>query len=384
MSLETMNYEKIGAFIAMKRKEKNLTQLQLGQVLGVTDRAVSKWERAKSFPDIGMLKPLCAALDVSVAELLEGEESCRQHFTREETDEAALRGINTYAARWKKKELLNRMILAVFIFLLLLAAAAFWKQKQPVDFEKADLKIKSAAIQFQDGEQKWFSFSGASDQSVAGQITDILRETRRMEQADRPQYAFQNAWVKFEGIGTFYQDGYFDERSRNYYTCPQDIYDKLYSILEDYAKQQTYVYKGPYDFSIGGRNLSVKVPFTEKREELLIDYYLEQLAHNHGGKAYSDAYIRRIEILSITWLSEEEYRALDDFEQMRKEIDYYDIYDYRVCRVVTNQEYTQSLKQMGPQSPDGISESYFLIGKKEVGDMASYEICYRSMPRSLD
>lgn len=83
-------------------------------------------------------------------------------------------------------------------------------------------------------------------------------------------------------------------------------------------------------------------------------------------KRIPDAYIRRIEILSITWLSEEEYRALDDFEQMRKEIDYYDIYDYRVCRVVTNQEYTQSLKQMG-SAESGRHQRELLSHRKERG-----------------
>lgn len=48
----------LGRFISTCRKEKNLTQKQLGEELGVTDRAVSKWERGKSFPDISLIEPL--------------------------------------------------------------------------------------------------------------------------------------------------------------------------------------------------------------------------------------------------------------------------------------------------------------------------------------
>lgn len=49
----------LGRFISTCRKEKNLTQKQLGEELGVTDRAVSKWENGKSFPDISLIEPLC-------------------------------------------------------------------------------------------------------------------------------------------------------------------------------------------------------------------------------------------------------------------------------------------------------------------------------------
>ena len=66
-----MNYEKTGKLIQELRKEKGLTQMSLAEKLGVTDRAVSKWERGKSFPDVSMLRPLAEALGISVSELLD-------------------------------------------------------------------------------------------------------------------------------------------------------------------------------------------------------------------------------------------------------------------------------------------------------------------------
>ena len=69
-----MDSIKIGKFIAEKRKAKNLTQLQLAERLYVTDRAVSKWECGRSLPDSSIMLELCEALDVSVNELLTGEE----------------------------------------------------------------------------------------------------------------------------------------------------------------------------------------------------------------------------------------------------------------------------------------------------------------------
>ena len=68
-----MNQEKIGAFIARRRKEKKLTQAKLTSYLGITDRAVSKWERGKGLPDPVYMLELCRLLDISVNELLTGE-----------------------------------------------------------------------------------------------------------------------------------------------------------------------------------------------------------------------------------------------------------------------------------------------------------------------
>ena len=60
----------MGGFIAAKRQEKGLTQLELGEKLGVTDKAVSKWERNISCPDIGSIPRLAEVLGVSVEELM--------------------------------------------------------------------------------------------------------------------------------------------------------------------------------------------------------------------------------------------------------------------------------------------------------------------------
>ena len=68
-----MDPEKFGAFVALCRKEKNMTQLELAQELKVTDKAVSRWERRKGFPDISLLVPLAEALDITVLELMNSE-----------------------------------------------------------------------------------------------------------------------------------------------------------------------------------------------------------------------------------------------------------------------------------------------------------------------
>lgn len=69
-----MNQVKIGKFIAQCRKNKNMTQAELAEKLNITDRAISKWETGKGMPDSSIMLELCNELDITVNELLSGEE----------------------------------------------------------------------------------------------------------------------------------------------------------------------------------------------------------------------------------------------------------------------------------------------------------------------
>ena len=68
-----MDQVKIGKFIADCRKKANLTQMQLAEKLGITDRAISKWETGKSLPDSSIMLELCHILGITVNDLLSGE-----------------------------------------------------------------------------------------------------------------------------------------------------------------------------------------------------------------------------------------------------------------------------------------------------------------------
>lgn len=68
-----MDSKKIGTFIANKRKEKQMTQKQLGEALNCSDKLISKWECGNGLPDVSMMLPLCELLEINVNELLSGE-----------------------------------------------------------------------------------------------------------------------------------------------------------------------------------------------------------------------------------------------------------------------------------------------------------------------
>jgi len=78
-----MNQVKIGQFIAQRRRNANLTQLQLAEKLGITDRAVSKWETGKSLPDSSLMLELCGILGITVNDLLSGEVVTMDNYNKE-------------------------------------------------------------------------------------------------------------------------------------------------------------------------------------------------------------------------------------------------------------------------------------------------------------
>ncbi len=78
-----MNQAKIGKFIADERKLNNLTQSALAEKLGVTDRAVSKWENGKSLPDASIMLDLCKILKITVNDLLCGERVSMENYNKQ-------------------------------------------------------------------------------------------------------------------------------------------------------------------------------------------------------------------------------------------------------------------------------------------------------------
>ena len=70
-----MNQTTIGSYIAQKRRAKNLTQEQLAEKLGVSNKTISKWENGKCMPDYSIIQKLCDALGVTLPELMDGEDA---------------------------------------------------------------------------------------------------------------------------------------------------------------------------------------------------------------------------------------------------------------------------------------------------------------------
>ena len=110
----------IGSFITRKRKEKNMTQLALAERLGVSNKTISKWETGKCMPDYGVIEPLCKELDITVAELLDGEERA-DNSVRVYDEAQVLELIKRMQALENQRTTLNGFILIIIglaLFLL--------------------------------------------------------------------------------------------------------------------------------------------------------------------------------------------------------------------------------------------------------------------------
>ena len=110
-----MDVIKIGQFIALRRKAAGLTQNQLAEKLGITDRAVSKWENGRSLPDSSIMLELCGILGVTVNDLLSGEVVTMDNYNKE-TENRLLELI-------KAKEDTDRHLLKMEVVLGILSAA---------------------------------------------------------------------------------------------------------------------------------------------------------------------------------------------------------------------------------------------------------------------
>lgn len=99
-----MDQKKIGCFIAARRKDNGLTQGQLAEKLGITDKAVSKWETGKSMPDLSLFMPLCDLLQITLNELFLGEFISDENL-KEKSNEVLFEVVTSWLGKdqWKNK-----------------------------------------------------------------------------------------------------------------------------------------------------------------------------------------------------------------------------------------------------------------------------------------
>lgn len=125
-----MDAHGFGAFVAGRRRERNMTQADLASKIQVTDKAVSRWERGLGFPDINIIEPLADALEVSVLELMKSERMAANQVTGEEASEAIADTLNV-ARLQRRRERRNAFrilgVTAVIVIFLLFIDSMQWQ-----------------------------------------------------------------------------------------------------------------------------------------------------------------------------------------------------------------------------------------------------------------
>lgn len=124
-----MNLEKVGKFIAELRKEKNMTQEQLGSALMVDRRTISKWENGKIAPDISLLEKISTTFEISINELLHGERN------EKKTDDTA-ESIKFYTKIYKNKLI---KIFSGIIFVLIVSFIIFNSTRDYYEYNATNL-----------------------------------------------------------------------------------------------------------------------------------------------------------------------------------------------------------------------------------------------------
>ena len=125
-----MNQEKIGKFIAEKRKENNLTQERLAEQLNISKNAVSKWERGLNLPDVSIIQDLCKILNITLNELFIGENILDEKY-KEVADKNLLNvlenrsftlkeKIDFYKKKWKKEHISKMIICFISLIVLII------------------------------------------------------------------------------------------------------------------------------------------------------------------------------------------------------------------------------------------------------------------------
>ena len=112
-----MDLEKIGKFIAKNEKLNNLTQQELADILGVSDRTIGNWENGRNMPDLSLFKPLCQALDITLNDLMSGEKVREKELEEkfEENIENTIKYSNKKVKRVKKISILVAIIIGLIL-----------------------------------------------------------------------------------------------------------------------------------------------------------------------------------------------------------------------------------------------------------------------------
>ena len=120
-----MNQEKIGRFIANCRKQRKMTQSELGEKLGVTEKSVSNWENGRNMPDLSLFKPLCNELNMTLNDLLSGEKVTEKEY-REKLEENIINTIDYTNKKLENRNNFIGFILITFGILISVSAIAIF------------------------------------------------------------------------------------------------------------------------------------------------------------------------------------------------------------------------------------------------------------------
>lgn len=187
-----MNQEKIGKFILELRREKNMTQQELADKIGVTDRAISKWENGRGMPDLSLMIPLCKELNITINELISGEKVEKKDY-QSKLEENIVKTIDYTNRRIINKDKIFKIVVGTIITIILIIGLMFFvdvnrmnnndpvifstwgfKYAPPVDFHEEEIisGVENYLLEKSESEPKQYK----NEKSFVGIRTYLIKE----------------------------------------------------------------------------------------------------------------------------------------------------------------------------------------------------------------
>ena len=233
-----MDQQKIGRFISQCRKEKSLTQEQLAQTLGISNRSVSRWENGNNLPDVSLFQPLCDTLDITLEELLDGERKNisfpKDPLPAHAISETQLQDYARYLKRRSRRKVVFLSLVVAFfvamvpIFVILVANKTFFGNTYHSDFhDNVYIQVPTWSFHRKTGglETYYATFKTLRQNDEVDVFIDRYLATLEEFQVGEHTYYYHPTYdftifryrINNDGIGFVntiyigYHDGYFTE-----------------------------------------------------------------------------------------------------------------------------------------------------------------------------
>lgn len=266
-----MNYDDIGSFIMKKRKEKNMTQKELALKIGVTDKAVSKWERGLGCPDVSILENLSSELDVSILEILKGRNIKKEELLHDNINDYVLETLDYSKKEIKRKyksiilNIFTILIIGIssFLFFININHIMYLSEKDTYNFDNELIKEMKAEL------------------NLVKQNISIIKNNKGKfteEEHEKIVKYFEDEYQKYEKIEML---NYTGEKSLNMndlyiwdlYNIGGFNFNSIYRIISKYdSSLETY-------YSLQSTNLVLKTYLlTETFENPTLSYQYEMVS----------------------------------------------------------------------------------------------------------
>lgn len=192
-----MDLVKIGKYLAAKRKALGLTQRQLAERLGMSDKSVSKWERGVCLPDVSLYEEYCAVLGISLHEFLAGEDLTKENLVKQAEENLIQVAADSKARQKRLKAVILALALTVFL-VTFQGALLLFRGKGPVNslvpLDRDSTEMKTAELL--SGVDGAFLFRYRTDDAFRC-LTVTSCEYRAGEEIDR-----ENHVISYESVGS--------------------------------------------------------------------------------------------------------------------------------------------------------------------------------------